>query len=171
MNKRIRHLLALLVLILFGGYHTACFLQYRDFSRSWRPSLLVGTNVFWLARWKMFTGLSTWHSVPEFQARFIDMETGELSDWEHVPMEEMYPARWESGYRWERPAVYKIPHVRNKFMELACERDDAVLVRMVMHKTKATPGRLVQPRRRYKQDIVGGFRCGTELPGPKGVRL
>ncbi|MAY81057.1 MAG: hypothetical protein CL930_09765 [Deltaproteobacteria bacterium] len=169
--NRLKQILALMVLLVFGGYHVACFVQYRDFAHTWRPSLLTGTNVFWLARWKMFTGLSTWHTEPEFQVRYIDTESGELSDWTHFPMAERYPARWESGYRWERPAVYKRQNVLEKFLELPCRQDNVVVVRMIKHRWKATLGQLEQPKKRYKSEPVGGLRCDQSLPSPKGIRL
>ena len=84
--NRLKQILALMVLLVFGGYHLGCFFQYRDFARSWRPSLLVGTNVFWLAHWKMFTGLSTWHTEPEFQVRHMDAETGDPVSYTHLTL-------------------------------------------------------------------------------------
>jgi len=171
MVGKIKQALAVAFLLIFAGYHTACFIQYREFAREWRPSKLVGQNVFWFARWKMFTGLSTYHSVPEFQGVFFDEDTQLMSEWTHLPMAEWYPARWESGYRWERPAAYSRPNVQVKFLELACERSGAKAVRMVMHKWKATLGQREQPRRRYSQKELGGIRCGKRSPDPKGVRL
>lgn len=159
--------LALVFLTLFGGYHVASFVQYRDFSEGWRPSDIVGVNVFWFARWKMFTGLSTYHTVPEFQGR----EQQGAGDWITLPMAEWYPARWESGYRWERPAVYKRANIQSKFLELACRHADMAEVRMVTHRWKATLGQREQPRRKYSFTELARFRCGDEVQKPKGIRL
>ena len=171
MSLQIKKWLSLLFLVAFGGYHVACGLQYRDFMANMRPSRLVGQNVFWMARWKMFTGLSTYHSVPEFQGRKFDFAQEEMSQWTPLPMAEWYPARWESGYRWERPAVYTRRNVRARFLKLACDRSGSDHVRLVKHRWKATLGQREQPRKKYRMDILGGMNCSIELPPHKGIRL
>jgi len=167
MPLTLKRWLAVVFLMLFGGYHLACFVQYRDFSKGWRPSSFVGTNLFWFARWKMFTGLSTYHTVPEFQGR--SHEHG--MEWETLPMDEWYPARWESGYRWERPPVYKLARLQDAFLNLACERSGAQEVRMILHRWKATLGQREQPKRKYTKKQIRTFVCGDEIRRPKGVRL
>ena len=158
-------------LIVYGGYHFACVVQYRDFGEGWRPSRIVGTNVFWFARWKMFTGLVTYHTVPEFQGRSLNPATEMMGEWESLPMADWYPARWESGYRWERPAVYKRSKIQVKFLELACERSGTDEVRMVLHKWKATLGQREQPFHQYRRKDLDVLQCGQTSTPPKGVRL
>ena len=171
MNRSVKLIAALFFLVVYGGYHLACVVQYRDFGANWRPSRVLGTNVFWFARWKMFTGLSTYHTVPEFQGRSIDLETQLMSEWVPLPMAEWFPARWESGYRWERPAVYNRANLQVKFLELACDRSGTDEVRMVLHKWKATLGQREQPVRRYSRKNLRTLRCGEPSSPAKGIRL
>lgn len=171
MTKSLKRIAALVFLLVFGGYHLACVVQYRDFAKNWRPSQLTGTNVFWFARWKMFTGLSTYHTVPEFQGRSFDPETQLMGEWEPLPMSDWFPARWESGYRWERPAVYNRPNIQVKFLELACDRSGTDQVRLVLHKWKATLGQREQPVRRYSRKDLGVIPCGRKSRPAKGIRL
>jgi hypothetical protein len=171
MLKTLQRLLALGFLLIFGGYHVACVLQYRDLGLDWRPSEMVGKNVFWFARWKMFTGLSTYHTVPDFQGRSFEDSTQLMGEWTSLPMAEWYPARWESGYRWERPAAYNRSNVQVKFLELACERSGATQVRLVLRKWKATLGQREQPIKRYSEKALGVLPCDRKGPMAKGVRL
>ena len=171
MANKLKRVCALVFLVLFGGYHLACVIQYREFSEGWRPSEIVGVNWFWFARWKMFTGLSTYHTVPEFQARSFDETVQLMGEWEPIPMEEWFPARWESGYRWERPSAYNRPNVQVKFLELACERSGADFVRLVLHKWKATLGQREQPVRKYRQKDLGVLDCTQKSKPAQGVRL
>lgn len=171
MISRLKMVGAVAFLMVFGAYHTACFLQYRDLPPQFTPSTYTGKNVFWFARWKMFTGLARYHTAAEFQGKFFDPNTQVVSDWTFLPMDEWYPARWESGYRWERPAVYNRPNVQVKFLEVACERSGATTVRMLKHRWKATLGQREQPKKKYKIEELGVLDCRRRSSPAKGVRL
>ena len=171
MLSRLKFAGALAFFLAFGAYHTACFIQYRDLPSHFKPSTYAGKNVFWFARWKMFTGLARYHTSAEFQGKFFDEDTQLMSGWAHLPMDEWYPARWESGYRWERPAVYKRPNVQVKFLELACERSGAKVVRMLKHRWRATLGQREQPMRKYTVEELGVLDCQLRSRPAKGVRL
>jgi len=171
MIARLKAIGAVAFFLAFGAYHIACFIQYRDIPAQYKASAYTGSNVFWFARWKMFTGLSRYHTVPEFQGRTFDERTQVMSEWTSLPMEEWYPARWESGYRWERPAVYTRPNVQVKFLELACERSGASVVRLLKHRWKATLGQRDQPKRNHKIEELGVLDCRRRSAKPRGIRL
>jgi hypothetical protein len=125
------------------------------------PIARVTGNIYWPIRWKMFTGLSRTHTVMEF-------EGWNGAAWELLPMEEWYPAQWESGYRWERTPVYTYRSLQVPFLAAACEHTDDSRVRLVQRSWNKTLGQREQPRKKVREKVLRVWECDREAPAPRG---
>lgn len=144
----------------YAAYHIASFGEYR---RWFRPPLSLRTaHVFWPNNWKMFTHKARYHVALVFEGRDGDGE------WEELPMHRWYPARWESGYRWDRPAVRRYGQIQEQFLRLACEKSGKTETRMVKLRWKKRMGRMAQPRRKVQSEILKTWACHRKARSPKG---
>ena len=85
----------------------------------------LGGDWFWAARWQMFTGVE--RSVS--RARFEVSDDG--GTWRTLALEEALPAKWESGYRWERPAMWHNKGFRMIWESEACRVSGAKYSRVI----------------------------------------
>jgi hypothetical protein len=101
---------------------------------------LVGDG-FWPARWQMFTEVD--HTAS--RARFEVSADG--AAWTTFPLETYRPARWESGYRWERPALWKMGSFRHAWLMETCHYSGQRWARVVRERRKKVLGAdtLAQP--------------------------
>lgn len=146
-------------LVCFGAYQLAGFYESRDESRG-ELTAAVG-DVFWMINWRMFTGYNKSHTQILFQG--LDGET-----WRDLPMEAWYPARWESGYRWERPWVYSSGELKRAFLEAACQRSGLSATRMIKKTWPKTLGSYEQPEKNVKLSELGSVRCTGQRSLPRG---
>lgn len=136
-----------LVLVAVALYEIACFtdnLQMLDHQPLRFPK---GS---WPAIWQMFTLKSDGQENVWYEGRYG-------TTWVKLPMDEWYPAEWESGYRWERAAW---THERVvPYLQAACERSGAQEVRAVRLAWKRRLGSAAQFPRDGKLSVRGTRRC------------
>lgn len=154
--ERTKRAITAALLALFAAYQVIGFLESRESAQGWFTQN-VG-DVFWPVNWAMFTRLSKTHTVMDFEG-LID------GRWQALPMAQWYPARWESGYRWERPAVYAYRSLQVAFLAAACQHTDARYVRLVQRSWNKTLGQREQPRGEVREKLLREWDC--ELPGPR----
>jgi hypothetical protein len=153
-------LLGTALLLGFTAYQLATFGEFR---RWFQPPLSRQTaNIYWASNWRMFTHKARYHVALDFQGRSED------GDWTTLPMARWYPARWESGYRWDRRAVRRSRQIQEQFLHLACERSGMEQTRMVQQRWKKRRGRLEQPRRKVESKVLLTWTCGRRPRAPKG---
>lgn len=106
----------------------------------------------YLASWDMFSDPGSKHRILEIKAVYSGVE--ELLD-----AEPLFPTRWESGLRFERPALYNSPKMR-RVAAAICGRA-----------AKAAPGR--PPEALVLTRVSWPRRPGRPAgrPGPKAERL
>ena len=158
-------------LAIWTSYHVAGFLDQRVWMGDLRPSVVLGWNVLWPANFHMFTNRSTKHTEPVFEGFFPEPDGDQPAGWRPLPMAEWYPARWESGYRWERPPVYKYSEASVPFLIAACEKSGALATRLVLEKWKARLGRMDQPKRNPTREARRDWDCALKGPKPQGLHL
>lgn len=156
----VRDAIAWAWLALFGAYQLAGFYESRHEARG--PLTSAVGDVFWPINWRMFTGYSRSHTAVVFQG----VEDGR---WVDLPMEAWYPARWESGYRWERPWVYRSGELVTAFLDAACARSGSPATRLVKKTWRKTLGQMEQPERDVKLELLGTRRCDSPRRLPGGV--
>lgn len=153
-------LLGTVFLLSFAAYQVGTFGEFR---RWFQPSLRSRTaNIYWASNWRMFTHEARYHVVLDFQGR-----TGN-EDWVTLPMHRWYPARWESGYRWDRPAARRSRQIQEQFLHLACEKSGVAQTRMVSKRWKKRKGSMKQPMRREKTKVLRTWDCSKTPRTPKG---
>ncbi|GDX79140.1 hypothetical protein LBMAG42_09510 [Deltaproteobacteria bacterium] len=110
-------------LALFAVFHLACAVD----SIGQEPGVLGARlgDWFWPARWHMFTVVEHRVSRARFEVSI------DAKNWIPYPMEKDLPARWESGYRWERPSLWKYPEFAKAWLVEACVWTRARFARLV----------------------------------------
>ncbi len=156
---RVRIMFGWAWLALFGAYQAAGFYESRQEARG--PLTEAVGDIFWMINWRMFTGYNKTHT----QILFMGQEG---QTWRELPMETWYPARWESGYRWERPWVYSSGELKRAFLEAACARSGVTATKMVKKTWSKTLGSLAQPEKNVKFSDLGTIRCTGERTLPRG---
>ncbi len=141
-------------------YHVLSFGEFRKWFNP--PLRTTYARVFWPNLWRMFTHPAARHVEIEFQGLDNDEE------WVTIPMSTWYPARWESGYRWDRPAARRSGQIQEQFLHLACDKSQADKTRMVALRWKKTKGRLEQPKRKLKTKVLKTWDCKRTPRAPKG---
>jgi hypothetical protein len=157
--KRLRELMAWVWLLLFGAYQLAGAHESAQGARG-ELTAAIG-DIFWMVNWRMFTGFSRSHTAILFYG--FDGQT-----WRELPMEQWYPARWESGYRWERPWVYGSGELIRAFLGAACARSGDQATRMVKKTWHKTLGQAEQPDDDAKLTVLGTLPCTGERELPRG---
>jgi len=158
-TQGVRAWLTWLALFFFALYQVAGFSESRAGGNG--PLRALTGDYYWPVNWSMFTGLSKTHTIMEFEG----VENGE---WVRLPMEEWYPAHWESGYRWERPWVYKWPSLQRPFLAAACQHTDAPYVRIVQRSWNKVLGQAEQPRKKVREKLLRVWECDRPYPMPPG---
>jgi hypothetical protein len=130
------------VLVLFAGYQLAAFVASRAQAGSW-----LATDVAPIVRpayWHFFTVARTEQVALHFEAHDGGM-------WREIPMDEWFPARWESGPRWNALGfgrdVGLAPLTRDErvaseqaFLQAACARSEQERTRLVLVRWAKTLG-------------------------------
>lgn len=141
----------------------------------------------WPANWKMFTFKDPLQVFVDFEGWVPAAARGGPADgdaargdtapdgyWVRLPMERWYPARWESGYRWDKGG-YENSAARRGWLRGACEHANEEAARgpgdaddagpavtktraLVLHWTKST-GRGWQPQKQRKERVLGEVAC------------
>jgi len=150
-------------LAIFVVYQVLSFGEFRGWFKP--PLRTTYARVFWPNIWRMFTHPADRHIVIEFQGRTDDEE------WLTLPMATWYPARWESGYRWDRPAARRSGQIKEQFLHLACDKSNADETRMVALRWNKTKGRMKQPKRRLRTKVLKTWDCRDQPRAPKGEVL
>ena len=153
-------LLGTVFLLTYLAYHVVSFGEFRRWFRP--PMSLQTANIYWPNNWKMFTHKAKYHVAIAFEGRDPD------GDWESLPMERWYPARWESGYRWDRPAARRYGQIQEQFLHLACQKSGKTQTRMVQKRWKKRMGRMSQPMRRVQSKVLKTWACHKTPRQPKG---
>jgi len=157
-----RKILTTIGLALFGLYQLAGFVETMSDGNG--PFREATGNYYWPARWKMFTNISWSHTV-------MDFEGWDDGEWVRLPMEEWYPAHWESGYRWERTPVYKYRTLQLPFLAAACEHADMPRVRLMQRSWNKKLGQREEPRGDVREKVLRVRECSDELALPAGKVL
>ncbi len=79
--------------------------------------------------------------------------------WKRLPMEDRYPAKWESGFRWERAPVYRRRSRQIPFARAACSEFKPEKVRMSLWRWDKTIGSVEQPYRRLVKKPLFEMSC------------
>ncbi len=124
----------------------------------------------WMGSWWMFTYRTKLNTAVELEA-----QRGEA--WELVDADALYPTRWESGVRFDRPYFRQVPYLTAVLAQSACRRleragtpADAVRVNEV--RWAKTLGTIEQPRNReLKVKTLLTLPCTQTVPLPEGRRL
>jgi hypothetical protein len=148
-----------LVLALFALYQVAGFTESRADGNG--PFRKATGDHYWPVNWKMFTGMSKTHTIMEFEGR-------RDGKWVVLPMHEWYPARWESGYRWERPWVYRWRSLQVPFLSAACQHSGTPYVRLIQRSWDKTLGQQEQPRGKVREKLLRNWDCSSPFPMPSG---
>jgi hypothetical protein len=115
----------------------------------------------WPAQWKMFTPLNQRQSEIVFEGLFD-------GQWRPLPMHEWYPARWESGYRWERKPFYERRSRQVPFAAAACRESGAEKVRIIRVRWLKTLGSFDQPPKKRNRKTLLTWDCSDEPPQATG---
>lgn len=118
----------------------------------------------WPAKWQMFTFI-------DYEQVFVNFEGWDGAAWVRLPMERWFPARWESGYRWDKGGTNN-PAARAAWLDAACRHANeeagagASPAALVVEKVrvnevrwKKTPGRSWQAQRSPRTRTVGERQC------------
>lgn len=160
--NNLRKVCAALFLLLFTTFHLYSFAEtitpkYQILNHP------VLRTLRWTGLWVMFTYKSGRHKTMTFEAY-------QNEEWKRLPMEEWYPTKWESGYRWERRPVYASKSRQLPFAHAACERSGSSAVRIVMYQWRKTVGQKEQPMENPRTTVLNTFRCEDierYLPSPR----
>ena len=123
--------------------------------------------VWWFANWEMFTLLDD-------HASRVGAEAMYDGEWHNIHLEELFPSRWESGPRYDRPAFYNRKDYMAVLGDSTCGRLERKTDRLRFYRVtwKKTPG--VATRREPKgtnRRYFFDWTCGQPAPRPQGVRL
>jgi hypothetical protein len=104
--------------------------------------------------WSMFT-------KPDKQHRVIEAEGRIDGAWHPIDLPSLFPYRWESGYRYERPGIHGSPKNLKVFAQATCNRAGPQFesVRFTKVRWPQTPGSFDQPRFDVKTKKLGQYRC------------
>ena|SRR6185436_9038964 len=119
----------------------------------------------WMGSWWMFTYRTKQNTAVELEA-----ERG--GQWQPVDAAELFPTRWESGLRFERPYFRMSRNLTGALAQATCRRleragkpSDAVRVSEV--RWAKTLGSAEQPRNRdLSEKVLLEFRCSDTVPLP-----
>ncbi len=159
----LHRLVATVFLATFAAYQVAAFGEFRKWFKP-RLSHQIG-NIFWASNWKMFTYKSRYHVALVFEGRH------QGGEWTELPMHEWYPARWESGYRWDRPAVRRYGQIQEQFLHLACQKSGMDQTRMLAHRWKKRLRSMKQHKRNHKTALIKTWICSRTPRTPSGQVL
>jgi hypothetical protein len=123
-----------------------------------------------MGSWWMFTYRTKLNNAVELEA-----EHG--TAWVTVDAEALFPTRWESGLRFERPSFRQVPYLTALLAQATCRRLEragtpADAVRVDEVKWAKTLGSAEQPRNKdVDVHTLVTLPCTQPVPLPQGVRL
>ncbi len=176
MGARALGLLRLALLALLGAYNLATFHdvavgygeerevpQMASLPKALRQSWLTPTQA-WPAKWRMFTFF-------DHKQVFVDFEGWDGTRWVRLPMERWFPARWDSGFRWDKGNINS-SGARRGWLNEACKhaneeaadgaKADAPAITKVRANTvtwEKTPGKQWQPQKNPGSKSLGEVTC------------
>jgi hypothetical protein len=123
----------------------------------------------WLGSWWMFTYRSDTHKA-------IELEQQVDGQWLPVDEAALFPTRWESGLRFERPYFRQVPQLTAMLAHATCRRLERAggrpaMVRVSEARWRKTLGQVEQPRANVKLTELLVLPCDTKVPLPGGRRL
>ena len=119
----------------------------------------------WMGSWWMFTYRTRQNTA-------VELEADRGGQWEPVDAAALFPTRWESGLRFERPYFRMSRNLTGALAQATCRRlskagepTDAVRVSEV--KWAKTLGSAEQPRNKdLTEKVLLEFRCSDTVPLP-----
>ena len=173
MGARALGLLRLFALALLGAYNLATFHDvavgyaeerevpnFASVPKSIRQAWLTPTQA-WPAKWRMFTFF-------DHKQIFVDFEGWDGAQWVRLPMERWFPARWDSGYRWDKGNINS-GAARRAWLGDACKHANEeagadgsapiVKARAGVVSWEKTPGKSWQPQKDPTLKVLGEVAC------------
>lgn len=174
MGARALGVLRLVALTLLGGYNLATFHDvavgyaverevpnFQSVPKPIRQAWLTPTQA-WPAKWRMFTFF-------DHKQVFVDFEGWDGARWVRLPMERWLPARWDSGYRWDKGNINSAG-ARRAWLNEACAhaneeageggRGGAITkARAGVLTWEKTPGKSWQPQKDPALKVLGEVAC------------
>ena len=119
----------------------------------------------WMGTWQMFTYRDPGHSTVVAGARFPGEE-----DWVAVPLEELFPYQWESGYRYSRSSFKKSSSRMRTLAQATCFRMERrpERVRFIAVRWDKTLGSKEQPFKRKRESAILDWDCEDSYRLPQG---
>ncbi len=116
----------------------------------------------WPANWRMFTFKDTTQVFVDFEGQTAD----DGDHWQRLPMERWLPARWESGFRWDK-GNYNNAEAQRGWLRVACARANEeayratpmVRTRAVVVHWRKTTGQAWQPEKDRSEKVLGEMAC------------
>ena len=139
-------------------------------SRDETPRIWINQHysAYWLANWSMFTNRG--RNQRKLEVTFRRTEDGE---WKRINMARWFPARWESGLRFERKEFMRSPARLRVLASALCARMDAsdavrmpMTVRFTEVSWRKTLGSHAQPKRRVRRQQRLEWDCADPPPSP-----
>jgi hypothetical protein len=124
----------------------------------------------WMGSWWMFTYRTKQNTAVELEAQHGDT-------WVDVDAESLFPTRWESGLRFERPYFRQVPYLTAVLAQATCRRLEragtpAEAVRVNEVRWAKTLANGEQPRDHDLQvKALVTLPCTQAIPLPEGRRL
>jgi len=159
---RIKIAAQIILLCLFAIYQAAgVYETFQSLSNGREPLRAKFGNIFWPARWQMFTQLSQVQKRVVFEGKMD-------GKWQKLPMEEWFPEKWESGYRWERPPFYRSAGLQRPFLAAACNESGAQATRVILYTWPRVLGTSHQPMNNARRKTLSEWSCDRAAPWPGG---
>lgn len=167
--------LALVGLALLAGYYVACFREALGKPAPPAPWARQWPWLGWFGSWDFFTRLDERVTIIGAEARYDGR-------WTRIPLEDLFPTRWDSGPRYhagyarERSSSpFFLDSERMKVLGAAtCGRlpEPPTEVRFFQLTWKRRPGTASHdPPRNARRSELSRFVCGTPVHLPGGWRL
>lgn len=124
-------------------------------------------EVWWVGNWQMFT-------VTDVDARLFVAEAEVDGAWQPVDIQALFPARWESGHRFNRAAWLGRPSVLRVVGQATCRRhpERPTRVRFYGLRWKKKLGRSpLPPPRNARSTEPFEWDCARTVALPKGRRF
>lgn len=123
----------------------------------------------WMGSWWMFTYRTKMNTA-------VELEAERAALWEPVDAQALFPTRWESGLRFERPYFRQVPYLTALLAQATCRRleragSPADSVRVTEVRWAKTLGSAEQTRRDAAVKVLLTLPCSKTVELPPGRRL
>jgi|GEM_PF-5230665 hypothetical protein len=159
---------AALALLALGGWFALC---YRYTLNQQQDAFYREHGAFIrFSAFQMFTEKSVTQATTELESQGAD------GAWTLIDMPTLFPAIWDSRYRYEDPAIRASPTHRQILASATCGRLKArgeapLAVRLFVVRWRKTVGSVEQPRSRgLSREQLLVWDCSKPAPLPAGVR-